>query len=242
MYASSRTRTTRPRHSLTAARPGLLQRRCACGGTPGLDGECAACRRKRLQRLDMASSTREAGAAPPMVHEVLRSPGQPLDERTRAFMEPRFRHDFSRVRVHSDRRAAESARAVGALAYTVGQSVVFGDGQYVPGTRSGRHLLAHELTHVVQQRGAVGTASGIGTPADLYEREAEQTARIVVDDGAVPTGGHRSTPLSGPARIQRLGAYSGWHGHSGSMATYPGAGTDPLLNADSYTTLAMGLS
>jgi hypothetical protein len=85
---------------------------------------------------------------------VLRSPGQPLDAATRVFMEPRFGHNFSRVRVHTDARAAESARAVGAAAYTVGYDIVFGEGQFEPGTRNGRQLLAHELTHVVQQRGA----------------------------------------------------------------------------------------
>src|SRR5207253_648342 len=72
---------------------------------------------------------------------------------TRSFMEPRFGHDFSQVRVHTDERAAESARSVNALAYTAGQDVVFGGGQYEPGTNEGKKLLAHELTHVVQQHG-----------------------------------------------------------------------------------------
>ena len=76
---------------------------------------------------------------------------QPLDRATRAFMEPRFGHDFSKVRVHTDVRAAESARAVNALAYTVGRDIVFGEGQYAPGTDVGRQLLAHELTHTIQQ-------------------------------------------------------------------------------------------
>lgn len=92
--------------------------------------------------------------APPIVHEVIRSPGRPLDRATRVFMEPRFGHDFSQVRIHADAKAAESARAVNALAYTVGQEVVFAAGQYEPGTRTGQRLLAHELTHVVQQNGA----------------------------------------------------------------------------------------
>src|SRR5258708_11313667 len=69
-------------------------------------------------------------AVPPIVHEVLNSSGQPLDASTRAFMEPRFGHDFSRVRVHSDPRATDSAREVNALAYTVGRDVVFGPRQY----------------------------------------------------------------------------------------------------------------
>lgn len=88
---------------------------------------------------------------PPTVHRVLKSSGQPLDGETRRFMESRFEHDFSNVRVHEDARASESARMVNALAYTVGHSVVFGKGQYNPRTSAGRELIAHELTHVVQQ-------------------------------------------------------------------------------------------
>jgi hypothetical protein len=91
---------------------------------------------------------------PPVVSEVLSSAGRPLDAGTRAFMEPRFGHDFSRVRVHAGARAAESARAVGAAAYTVGERVVFGAGRYAPETEAGGRLLAHELAHVVQQGGA----------------------------------------------------------------------------------------
>ncbi len=92
--------------------------------------------------------------APPIVHDVLNSNGgQPLDATTRAFMEPRFGHDFSKVRVYTDTRAMKSAHAVNALAYTVGSDIVFGQGYYAPETSQGRSLLAHELTHVVQQRG-----------------------------------------------------------------------------------------
>lgn len=92
---------------------------------------------------------------PSLVHEVLNSPGQPLDPDTRTFMEPRFNHDFSQVRVHTDPQAAESARVVQARAYTVGHNIIFGAGQYAPTSRDGRRLLAHELTHVIQQRSGV---------------------------------------------------------------------------------------
>jgi hypothetical protein len=92
-----------------------------------------------------------SGVAPPIVTEVLRSAGQSLDGGTRSFFEPRLGVDLSGVRVHTDAKAAESARAVDALAYTVGQAVVFGREQYAPGTVAGRRLLAHELTHVLQQ-------------------------------------------------------------------------------------------
>ena len=82
--------------------------------------------------------------------------GQPLTEPERAFFESRLGHDFSHVRIHSDVKAAESAQAINAFAYTIGQDVVLGAGQYAPGSKAGRRLLAHELTHVVQQRASYG--------------------------------------------------------------------------------------
>jgi hypothetical protein len=96
--------------------------------------------------------------APAIVHEVLRSTGQPMDRETRAFMEPRFGHDFSHVRIHDDALAAESASAVRARAYTAGSHIVFGTGQ-CERTDSGRRLLAHELAHVVQQAGAASATT-----------------------------------------------------------------------------------
>jgi hypothetical protein len=129
-----------------------LQRECACGGS------CDDCGKKkdsrlRVQAKSSASGDHGAQAAPASVHNVLRSPGQPLDSSTREFMESRFGHDFSMVRVHTDAQAAESAREVNALAYTVGRDVVFGGGRYAPHAQAGRTLLAHELTHVLQQHG-----------------------------------------------------------------------------------------
>src|SRR5215217_8995003 len=145
-------------------RGNLLQRKCACGQHTIAGRECKECSKKREVRLQRAAvSSPLAGSVPPLVHEVLRSPGQPLDAATRAFMEPRFGHDFSTVRVHNDARAAESARAVNALAYTVGHDMAFGAGQYVPETSEGRRLVAHELAHVVQQI----TASNQLRPADF---------------------------------------------------------------------------
>src|ERR1700724_405492 len=116
-------------------------------------------------------------AVPPIVHEVLRSPGRPLDAATRAFMEPRFGHDFSAIRVHTDTRAALSAAAVGAHAYSVGREVVMGSGAYQPTSGDGRLLLAHELAHVVQQRDdAVGPSENItvGAPDSPAEHQAER--------------------------------------------------------------------
>ncbi len=160
---------------------GLLQRQCACGQHTGSGGECEACKQKREGALQRAAvNPSPVHEVPPIVHEVLRSPGRPLDAATRAFMEPRFGHDFSHVRVHTDAQAAESARAVNALAYTVGRDVVFGAGQYMTGTGEGRQLLAHELTHVVQQGGASALVARISAPGDASEQEATKIANSVV--------------------------------------------------------------
>jgi len=118
---------------------------------------------------------------PPVVHQVLKSPGRSLDDRTRTFMESRFGRDFSRVRVHIDARAAESARAVNALAYTVGRDVIFGAGRYAPNTRTGERLLAHELTHVVQQREANARVESLSIASeDGPEREADRIADTII--------------------------------------------------------------
>jgi uncharacterized protein DUF4157 len=110
-----------------------------------------------------------AGAAPgetipPIVHEVLRSPGRPLDRATRTFMEPRFGQDFGGVRVHTGDRAAEAASSIAARAFTSDRSVVFGAGEYAPQTQSGRRLLAHELAHVVQQEAGIQRQATKGQP------------------------------------------------------------------------------
>ena len=126
-----------------------LQRKCASGGSTEAGAVCPECDKKELLR-----SATEPGPveAPPIVHDVIGSPGQPLDPATRATLEPRFGDDFSRVRIHDDAKSSDSAKAVSALAYTVGSHIVFDRGQYAPASQSGRRLLAHELAHVVQQR------------------------------------------------------------------------------------------
>ena len=123
---------------------------------------------------------------PPVVHDVLSSGGSPLDAAARVEMESRFGHDFSRVRVHDDAVAAESARAVAARAYTVGEHVVFGAGMYAPRSADGQRLLAHELTHVLQQGDTVQTApvAEISQPGDAGEREADEIAERVMGGGA----------------------------------------------------------
>ncbi|MDB5732287.1 MAG: hypothetical protein JWQ03_2182, partial [Variovorax sp.] len=105
----------------------------------------------RVQRVDTGGGG--LGEAPAEVQQVLAAPARRLDDATRGFFETRFGHDFSHVRVHDDAEADRSARAVGAHAYTVGQDLVFAQGQYRPHTDTGRRLLAHELTHTLQQSG-----------------------------------------------------------------------------------------
>jgi hypothetical protein len=117
---------------------------------PGMDAKVPAIS-PIVQRTDAQSDDSKC-SAPPIVDAVLSSSGQTLDAATRSFFEPRFGHDFSHVRVHTGAGAAESARSIGARAYTAGRSIVFGSGEYAPATAGGKRLLAHELTHVMQQR------------------------------------------------------------------------------------------
>ena len=217
---------------LKPPRPGFLQRKCGCGGSLGPRGECVECSKDNLS-LQRATrkpklETPNSGAVPPIVHEVLRSPGQPLDSATRAFMESRFGHDFSQARVnsgmpmaysnltmndpgdeyereadkvvkqalegtpsrtekkiqppfgydfsqvhiHTDVKAAESAQAINALAYTVGRDIVFGAGQYSPHSTQGRRLLTHELAHVVQQGKSFGIRAEVKLMRDVAVSEA----------------------------------------------------------------------
>jgi hypothetical protein len=178
---------------------GILQRACTCGQHTSGSGECEACKKKRQGMLQRsAANNSPMNKVPPIVHEVLNSPGQALDMQTRTFMEPRFGHDFSQVRVHTDAKAAASARAVNALAFTVGRDIVFGSGNYHPATLDGRHLISHELTHVVQQQ-SVGT--GLSRQAeteeilDSTEEDLEEEADDIADailEGEIATVQSRS--------------------------------------------------
>ncbi len=155
-----------------------LQRKnsCACGGG------CPRC----LQAKHAHTNETGGNTAPSAVNEVLRSPGQPLDGSTREFMESRFEHDFSRVRVHTDSKAIQAAQTVNALAFTVGHNIAFAKGQYAPETLSGKRLLAHELTHVTQQHGNRGILQKFSTGGDsndVHEREAEQNAGDITSGG-----------------------------------------------------------
>jgi len=120
----------------------------------------AASRARAVQtRLDpLPAAGLDTSQLPPLIGAVVRSPGRSLEPAARAFFESRFGHDFGRVRVHADARASASAEAIQAHAYTTGNHIVLGPGQYSPGSRGGRHLLAHELAHVLQQRAASPSA------------------------------------------------------------------------------------
>ena len=167
-----------------------LHRAAACaGGFPRSQTEQPDEGQDRSETRRIGSSDLRQSAIPPIVHEVLRSPGRSLDSAVRAFMEPRFGHDFSQVRVHTDAKAAESAGAINSLAYTAGRDLVFGEGQYAPGTPDGGRLLAHELTHVVQQ-GAFGQVEPtfIARPSDRFEREADDVSTAITNPGLPPVG------------------------------------------------------
>ncbi len=185
--AAARTFQAQTVQSPTSEQKGSLRRTCACGEQSS-GGGCSECENKKLS---LARSIRSANPnshhsndVPPIVNEVLSSSGEPLDAATRAYFEPRFGHDFSRVRVHTDEKAAESARLVNARAYTVGDNVVVGSGQYLPSSSSGRRLLAHELTHVVQQSDSVSTLPlTISEPSDRNEKQADQVATDIAERG-----------------------------------------------------------
>lgn len=167
-----------------------------------------------LQRLSGNAGVGSVlGEDPSPVHGVVSSPGRPLEEPVRADMEARLGHDFGDVRIHDDGAAHASARAVNAHAYTVGSHVVFQRDAYDPSSSSGRQTLAHELTHVVQQRsGPVeGTSApggiAVSDPSDRFEREAAATAERAVATGvpatSTPAAAVQRSPDEPDSRIQR---------------------------------------
>lgn len=165
----------------------------------------------------------EAGetSVPPIVHEVLSSPGQPLEEGARRFMESRLGHDFGRVRVHADERATRSAREVGALAYTVGPHVVFQQSKFSPDTRAGKKLLAHELAHVVQQ-GETSTAEAADAGHMLQRQTDGETNRPAETPTPQPAP---PTPQPAPAAPAAQPAQTGGEStvQSSSTQTPPNA-------------------
>jgi peptidoglycan/xylan/chitin deacetylase (PgdA/CDA1 family) len=140
--------------------------------------------------LQRQSPGGQIGAAPPIVHEVLRTPGQRLDDGSRAFFEQRFQHDFSKVRIHAGDKASASAKSVQARAYTVGHHIVFGSHGHAQDSNAARHLLAHELAHVVQQ--------GDARSGSLLQRQTDDKS----DAGrTAPAGPATSTPAGSATPI-----------------------------------------
>jgi hypothetical protein len=170
---------------------------CSCSGGEDM---CNECQQKQSQPTIHRSATSPGTLLPHsasslehpaqisrIVTDALRSPGHPLDSSTRAFFEPRFNRDLRHVRIHTSPEAAASARAISAHAYTLGSHVAFAAGQYSPNTTPGRTLLAHELTHVAQNRKAESTFVSDSNPrlevsansGDKISRQADQSQTLV---------------------------------------------------------------
>ena len=163
-----------------------------------------------LQRLAGNSSvgsllSEERQESSPVRDVVGSGGGSPLDGATRSFMESRLGHDFGDVRVHTGQKADQSARSINAQAYTVGNEVVFQSGKYAPETPTGVHTLAHELTHVVQQKAGpvsgtpVGGGIRLSDPSDSFERAAERNATAAISGAPVTA----ASPGGGEASVQR---------------------------------------
>lgn len=195
-----------------AAGMGLLQRTAGNGALGAMvqraRSGAAAPAAEQAEQTEQTGHAGHAGQAEEQrspVHDVVSSGGSPLDTDTRTDMESRMGADFSDVRVHHDSAAHESAKGVGAHAYTVGNNVVFQRDAYDPGSPQGRTTLAHELTHVIQQRnGPVeGTeAPGgirVSDPSDRFEREAVANADRVLSGPAPEAAPAPAAPVSAPA-------------------------------------------
>ena len=174
--------------ALKAAMSGRLD----AAGAPGMMG---------LQRaIGNAGTTELIEQERSPVHDVIGSGGFPMEPALRADMEGRLGHDFGDVRIHTDAAAHNSAKSVNAQAYTVGSDIVFQQGKYEPDSQAGQHMLAHELTHVVQQRsGPVdGTDAGggvkISSPSDRFEREAVANADRVMSTAPPATHDVQRSP------------------------------------------------
>jgi outer membrane protein OmpA-like peptidoglycan-associated protein len=197
-------------------------------------------RRKREQRTQSEATTTLSRASAP-TRPATQASGAPLEHGTREFMEARFGHDFSQVRVHTDSAAASSAKLANAQAYTVGNNVVFGSGLYNPRSPSGRQLLAHELAHVVQQnnpRGATAQTPDYESEANTASRGIEKGVRPSVTLAAPAALQRQATPGSGPQGDLTESASPFMAGAIGSV-TLDGFETGKAdLSADNRTKLA----
>ncbi|MDQ7810265.1 DUF4157 domain-containing protein [Amycolatopsis sp. A133] len=219
----------RPRGDRIERDEGDLLGRAAAAGRTDVLGPAGLLGLQRAVGNAGTSSLVEEERSP--VHDVVGSGGgAPLDTSTRADMESRFGADFSDVRVHTDGAAHDSAKSVNAQAYTVGSNIVFQRDKFDPASDGGKHMLAHELTHVVQQRsGPVdGTDTGGGVkvsdPSDRFEREAVANADRLMSAPAPAAGvqrcedGGHAAPSEDPAAVQREEAPEAEEGEEEKMA------------------------
>ncbi|MCP5099054.1 MAG: DUF4157 domain-containing protein [Chloroflexi bacterium] len=163
----------------------VFQRRCSCGKPIVANGKCSECNIKKKRAKNNKTEYSERPLMPLITNEVLTSTGKELDPNSKANMERYFDFDFSKVRIHTDSKAAKSAKLVGAGAYTVGNNIVFGNSLYQPEMVSGQKLLSHELAHVVQQSKAPQNPNGlrpIEEPSGSLEREAEQASYKIINN------------------------------------------------------------
>ena len=207
-----------------------LQRTCA--GCDSGAAPCRACEDKAAiaerKAADHASQAQTDSVSASLVESL--GSGQSLDPEARAFFEPRFGADLGDVRVHTGASAAESAHALSAQAYTVGRDVVFSAGQYEPGSNAGRRLLAHELTHVVQQRSASIYSRDllISKPGDPAERDANTAPAALEQGQRAALGNIRST---GPVLARQMDFDELGLEPAGSGSTQPASITcDPENN------------
>jgi len=217
-----------------------VQRSCACGGT------CPKCSAEGKKHEEVQRQAIGADAAAPSVpvsshvRDAVRGSGQPLDAGTRSYMEPRFGRDLSKVRVHTGAQAEASAAALSARAYTLGNRIVFGAGHYAPFTAAGRHLIAHELTHVIQQGGTerrlmrqAAPSAPVAGQQEREERKGEErkdegrevgggagaapaavleqsSVRVARDLAVAPTVANPAEPVLTPKQIQAAIRYNGF--------------------------------
>lgn len=173
--------------------------------------KCAACEEEeQLQRKEKGDT--EETEAPSFAGGAINNGGSPLDGSTRSFMERRFGYNFSRVRIHTDTVAAKSAQSINALAYTSGRDIVFNKGQYLPATTSGKKLLAHELTHIVQQNGRIQKHPVIQRQPVQAPTQA-QLNQLCYDSG-VPQ------PVPSARNPELHPTYAGWIGSFTGLTTF----------------------
>lgn len=194
--------------STEQAVPGVHVGRAAAQGRPEAMGAVGLLRLQRAVGNAGTASMLQEERSP--VHDVVAAPGEELDADVRGDMEARLGHDFSDVRVHRDSAAHESAQSVQAKAYTVGSHMVFQRDAYDPGSDAGRHVLAHELTHVVQQRSGPVDGSAapggirVSDPSDRYERAASESADRAL---SLPAGAPGVQRESAPEEEEPVQAY-----------------------------------